>query len=321
MSRATPTIGFVGLGTMGGTIVARLLEHGYRVVGYNRTRAKAEALRELGLELVDSPAEAAARGDVCFTMVTDTDALSDLARGEKGLIANLKPGAVYVDMSTVSPSLTEALAAEAAGVGAAMLDAPVSGSVAHARSGKLSFMVGGDPKVLEFVRPVLLSFGEKITWVGRNGLGTLMKLATNLQVYVQTLAFAESLRLAERGGIDPRIAMEVLLHSVVASPMLSYRAPFMLDRPRQAWFTVDLSVKDLALTLEAGGRLGTALPATKAAADAYAVATQLGLGAQEAAAIYDVIDHLHPPMTADPSHLVKRHRGPKRVSSGNGGAQ
>lgn len=296
MSRPTPTIGFVGLGTMGGTIAARLLERGYRVVGYNRTRAKAEALQQNGLELTDSPREAAAHAEVCFSMVTDTSALAAVARGENGVIAGLKPGAVYVDMSTVSPSLTEALAAEAAQVGVAMLDAPVSGSVAHARSGRLSFMVGGDPKVLESVRPVLLSFGEKLTWVGTNGRGTLMKLATNLQVYVQTLAFAESLRLAERGGIERRLAMEVLLNSVVASPMLSYRAPFMLDRPQEAWFTVDLSVKDLALTLEAGSRLDATLPTTKAAADAFAVASQLGLGAQEAAAIYDVMDRLQAPI-------------------------
>ncbi len=300
MSRTTPTIGFVGLGTMGGTIAARLLERGYQVVGYNRTRSKAETLQQNGLELADSPREAAVRADVSFSMVTDTDALAAVARGGNGIIAGLKPGSVYVDMSTVSPSLTEALASEAAQVGAAMLDAPVSGSVAHARSGRLSFMVGGQPKVLDSVRPVLLSFGEKLTWVGRNGLGTLMKLATNLQVYVQTLAFAESLRLAERGGIDRRKAMEVLLNSVVASPMLSYRAPFMLERPPQAWFTIDLSVKDLGLVLEAADRLGLALAATRAAADAYAVAGQLGLGAQEAAAIYDVIDHLHAPMTIDP---------------------
>ena len=295
MSQATPTIGFVGLGMMGGTIAARLLERHYRVFGYNRTRSKAEALQQNGMEITDSPRETAARADVCFSMVTDTAALAAVARGENGIIAGLKPGSVYVDMSTVSPSLTEALASEAAQVGAGMLDAPVSGSVAHARSGQLSFMVGGDPGVLESVRPVLLSFGEKLTWVGGSGLGTLMKLATNLQVYVQTLAFAESLRLAERGGIDSSLAMEVLLNSVVASPMLSYRARFMLDRPPHAWFTVDLSVKDLALTLEAGGRLGAALPATKAAAAAYAVAAQLGLGAQEAAAIYDVIDRLQAP--------------------------
>lgn len=301
MIQAAPTIGFVGLGTMGAPIAARLLESGYRVAGYNRTRSRAESLQQNGLELAASPREAAARAEICFSMVTDTNALAAVARGENGIIAGLKPGAVYVDMSTVSPALTEALAAEAAQVGAAMLDAPVSGSVAHARSGRLSFMVGGEPTVLESVRPVLLSFGEKVTWVGPNGRGTLMKLATNLQVYVQTLAFAESLRLAERGGIDRRLAMEVLLSSVVASPMLAYRAPFMLDRPPQTWFTVDLSAKDLALIIEAGGRLGVALPTTKAAADAYGVALRLGLGEQETAAIYDVIDRLHAPITADRS--------------------
>lgn len=277
---------------MGATIASRLLEHGYRVVGYNRTRSKAEALRDHGLEPVDSPRQTAAGSDICFSMVTDSDALAAVARGENGIIAGLKPGSVYIDMSTVSPSLTETLAGEVNQAGAAMLDAPVSGSVPHARAGRLSFMVGGDPKSLESVRPVLLSFGEKITLVGTNGRGSLMKLATNLQVCVQTLAFAESIRLAERGGIERGAAMEVLLSSVVASPMLTYRAPLMVDRPEQAWFTVDLAIKDLRLIDEAAERLGLAMPSARAAADAYALAARLGLGDQEMASIYEVIDRV-----------------------------
>lgn len=287
-----PVIGFVGLGTMGGSIAARLLEKGHRVLGYNRTRSRAEALAPAGLQVVNSPKEAAASSDVCFSMVTDDASLQAVARGPDGIIAGLRPGAIYVELSTVSPQVARDLAGETSRAGASLLDAPVSGSVAHARSGRLSFMVGGDPGVLESARPILLAIGEKITRVGNPGDGKLMKLATNLQVYVQTLAFAESLRLAERGGIDPRIAMEVLLNSVVASPMLQYRAPFMLERPEQAWFTIDLSVKDLLLALEAADQLGAALPATRAAADAFLRAAQSGRGPDEVAAIYDVVGEL-----------------------------
>ena len=287
-----PTIGFVGLGTMGGSIATRLLETGHRVVGYNRTRARAQALEPAGLQVVDSPRETAAASDVCFSMVTDDASLQAVARGPNGIIAGLRRGAVYVELSTVSPPLARDLASETSRAGAALLDAPVSGSVAHARSGRLSFMVGGDPAALESVTSILLAIGEKITRVGNPGDGKLMKLATNLQVYAQTLAFAESLRLAERGGIDPRIAMEVLLNSVVASPMLQYRAPFMLDRPQQAWFTIDLSVKDLQLALDAADQLGAALPATRAAADAFRRAAQAGRGSEEVAAIYDEVAEL-----------------------------
>jgi 3-hydroxyisobutyrate dehydrogenase-like beta-hydroxyacid dehydrogenase len=286
------TIGFVGLGTMGGAIVQRLLETGHRVVGYNRTPEKAAALNLLGMELAGTPREAAERSDVCFSMVTNSEALAAIARGENGVIAGLKPASVFVEMSTVSPSLTEELAGEVTRAGSSMLDSPVSGSVAHARSGRLSFMVGGDPEVLDRVKPVLLAFGEKATWVGPNGRGTLMKLATNLQVYVQTLAFAESMRLAERGGIDPKVAMEVLLNSVIASPMLGYRAPFMLERPPHAWFNIDLTVKDLTYALEAGRRLGAVLPTTEVTVQAFKQASEMGLGTEEAAAIYDAVDRL-----------------------------
>lgn len=292
MTPQGPTIGFVGLGTMGAAIAGRLLEKGYRVIGYNRSRRKAEALEANGLEVVDSPREAAARSDVCFSMVTDDAALSAVARGDRGVLAGLRPHAVYIELSTVSPQLGRDLATETEARDASLLDAPVSGSVGHARSGRLSFMVGGSRKVLDNVNPILLAIGEKITWVGRPGDGKLMKLATNLQVYVQTLAFAESMRLAERGGIDSRTAIEVLLNSVIASPMLQYRAPFMLDRPEQTWFTIDLSVKDLRLVLDAAHQLGVTLPTTSAAADAYLQAAQTGRGSEEVAAVYDVVPEL-----------------------------
>ena len=298
MTSTSQTIGFVGLGTMGNAIASRLLEKGYRVLGYNRTRAKAEALRGAGLEVVDSPRAAAVGSDICFSMVTDDQSLDAVARGDGGILAGLRRGAVYIELSTVSPQIARDLAREASAVGATLLDAPVSGSVAHAQSGRLSFMVGGPAATLERVEPILLAIGEKITRVGDAGDGKLMKLATNLQVYIQTLGFAESMRLAERGGIDPRVAMEVLLKSVVASPMLQYRAPFMLERPEKAWFTIDLSVKDLRLALKAADELGVALPATQAAAETFERAVKMDHGAEEVAAIYDVVDELRPTPTA-----------------------
>jgi 3-hydroxyisobutyrate dehydrogenase-like beta-hydroxyacid dehydrogenase len=218
--------------------------------------------------------------------------LEAVTQGEEGLIAGLQPGSVYIDMSTVDPALSRRLAEQVAARGAIMLDAPVSGSVSTVQAGQLSFMVGGDEAVLERVKPVLLSIGSRVTRVGENGQGCLMKVATNLQVAVQTIAFCESLLLAERGGIERARAMDVLLESVLASPMLRYRAPFILQPPEQAWFTVSLMEKDLKLALDAAQALDASVPTTETAAAVYEAAERLGYGDAEMSAVIDVLPRL-----------------------------
>ncbi|HEX6482276.1 MAG TPA: NAD(P)-dependent oxidoreductase, partial [Ktedonobacteraceae bacterium] len=221
-------LGFVGLGAMGGRVAKRLLDAGHTVTGYNRTRSKAQWLLDSGMRWADTPRMVAEIADVIFTMVTNTAALQEVVGGHNGILAGLGPGKIYIDMSTVSPSKSRELAAHTATKGAAMLDVPVSGSVITLEQGQLSLMVGGDPATLEQVKPILLDIGPKVTYVGQNGQAVLMKIAVNLNLQVQFLALSEGLLLAEKGGIPRETALEVMLNSVIASPSLKYRAPFIL---------------------------------------------------------------------------------------------
>jgi 3-hydroxyisobutyrate dehydrogenase-like beta-hydroxyacid dehydrogenase len=290
---------------MGGRMVKRLLDAGLPVVGYNRTPAKAQWLAEAGMKVAGSPREVAEAGEVVFSMVTDTSALAAVTGGADGILAGLRPGAVYVEMSTVSPEAIRALGAQVAARGAAMLDAPVSGSVATLEQGQLSFMVGGDPAVLDRVRPYLGAIGPTITYVGALGLAVTMKIATNLGLAVQMAAFSEAVLLAEKAGIARERAVEVLLRSVIASPMVKYRGPFVLGMPAEAWFDVGMMQKDLGLALDLGHRLGVPLPTTALTGELLAAAQGLGLGRHDFAVLFDVLAHLSgsnpspKPMTGD----------------------
>lgn len=283
------TLGFVGLGAMGGRMAKRLVDAGHRVVGYNRTRAKARPLVAAGMRLAESPRAVAEAADVIFSMVTDTAALKTLALGADGIVAGLRPGAAWVEMSTVSPTATRELAALVAARGAAMLDAPVSGSVATLEAGQLSIMVGGAAAVLERVRPYLLAIGPTITHVGPLGLAVTMKIATNLGLAVQMLAFSEAVLLAEKAGIERERAVETLLKSVVASPMVKYRGPFVLKMPAEAWFNVSMMQKDLALALELGRSVGVPLPTTALTYEMLTAARGLGLAEYDFAVVFDVL--------------------------------
>jgi len=285
-------LAFVGLGVMGGRIARRLMAAGHRVTGYNRTRAKAQWLVDAGMRWADSPRAAAQAAGVVFTMLTDTAAVSAVARGPDGLLAGLRPGAVYVDMSTVSPISSRELAAEVAARGARMLDAPVSGSVSTLEEGRLSIMVGGDRGAFERVRPILLDIGPTVTYVGGNGQAVLMKVATNLSLAVQMLAFSEGVTLAEKSGIPREVALQVLLTSVIASPMLKYRGPFVLRQPEEAWFDVTMMQKDLGLALELGRQLSVPLPTTAVTNEWLSAARSLGLGDRDFAVLCEVVAHL-----------------------------
>jgi 3-hydroxyisobutyrate dehydrogenase-like beta-hydroxyacid dehydrogenase len=282
-------VGFVGLGVMGGRIARRLLQAGHTVTGYNRTRAKAEWLLASGLRLANSPRAAAEASDVTFSMVTGTAALRAVTEGPDGVLAGLGPGKVYVDMSTVSPSVSQELAGKVAERGAAMLDAPVSGSVVTLEEGRLSIMVGGDREVVDRVLPILRDIGPTVTHVGPGGRAVLMKIATNLSLAVQMVAFSEGVLLAEKAGIPRETAVEVLLHSVIASPMVRYRGPFVLKQPEEAWFDVDMMQKDLLLALEAGRELDVALPTTAVSNQLLTAARAMGLRERDFATVFTVL--------------------------------
>jgi len=277
---------------MGSRMVRRLLAAGYAVTGYNRTRSRAQELLDAGMRWAESPAAVARAAEVTISMVADTTALRAITEGEEGVLAGLGPGKVYVDMSTVSPAVSADLAAQVAARGARMLDAPVSGSVSTLEQGRLSIMVGGERDVFERVRPILQAIGPKVTYVGANGQAVLMKLATNLSVAVQMLAFCEGLLLAEKGGIPRSTAVEVLLNSVIASPMLLYRGPFVLEMPAEAWFDVSMMQKDMLLALEQGRRLGVPLPTTAVTNELLTAARAMGLERQDFAVLHRVLARL-----------------------------
>jgi 3-hydroxyisobutyrate dehydrogenase-like beta-hydroxyacid dehydrogenase len=283
------TLGFVGLGAMGSRMVKRLLGDGHEVRGYNRTRSRAEALVAAGMLTADSPRAAAEGALAVLSCVADTAALRAVALGPEGILAGLAPGAVWVEMSTVSPSVTRELAAAAEVRGAILLDSPVSGGVGTVEQGQLSIYVGGDAAALDRVRPYLLALGPTITRVGPVGAAVTMKVAINLAAPVQMLAFSESVLLAEKAGIDRKAAVEAVLKSVMASPMLKYRGPFVLDLPEEPWFNVSMMQKDAQLALELARELAVPLPTTAVANEILSAARSAGLAGEDFAAVFHVL--------------------------------
>ena len=283
------TVGFVGLGTMGSRMVTRLLAAGHAVVGYNRTPARAQGLVDLGMRLAGSPRQVAEAAPVVLSMVTNDEAVRAVAEGPSGLVAGLGRDSIWAEMSTVSPETTRALATQAAARGAAMLDAPVSGSSVTIEQGRLTFMVGGDAAVLERVRPILLAIGPNVVHVGELGLAVSMKIAVNLGLATQMLSFCESVALAEKAGIARERAVEVLLKSVVASPMVKYRGPFVLGMPTEAWFDVDMIQKDLRLALDMARASAVALPGVALTHELLTAAKGQGLAHYDFAVLFDVL--------------------------------
>src|SRR5437867_1899584 len=288
------TLGFVGLGAMGSRLARRLLAAGHTVVGYNRTPEKARDLVTAGLRLEKTPGAVAASTEAVFSMVTDDAALRAVALAPDGIVGALGPGTTYVEMSTVSPALTREIGDAVARRGATMLDAPVSGSTITVEQGVASIMVGGDAAALERVRPYLATMGPNgITHVGPLGLAKTMKIATNLGLAVQMLAFCEAVLLAEKAGIARATAVDALLKSVIASPMVKYRGPFVIGAmPRDAWFSVPMMQKDLQLALEQGHATGVTLPTTALAQQWLTTARALGLAERDFATIFDVLADL-----------------------------
>ena len=282
-------LGYIGLGVMGGLMAERLMNHGHTVTGYNRTRAKAQWLIDKGMKFADTPRGVAEAADVVFSMVTNSSALEYVAHGPDGIVAGISTGKVLIDMSTVSPGVSKSLAHKIREKGADMVDAPVSGSVITLQQGKLSVMVGGSEETFERVKPLLLDVGPKVTHVGENGLALVMKIATNLSLAVQMLAFSEGVLLAEKSGIPREVAVDVITHSAVASPMVQYRGPMVLNMPAEAWFNVNMMQKDMLLALELGRHVDVPLPTTAAANEMLTAARAMGLAERDFAIVFQVL--------------------------------
>ena len=282
-------LGFIGLGVMGGQMVARLLSKGHTVTGYNRTRNKAQWLVDKGMHFAESPKAVAEASDVTFTMVTNSVALAAVTDGPDGLVAGLGQGKYHVDISTVSPEASRALAAKIREKGADMVDAPVSGSVVTLQDGKLSVMVGGRKETFERLKPLLMDIGPKVTYVGDNGVALAMKIAVNLSLAVQMLAFSEGVLLAEKSGVARDVAVDVLTHSAVASPMIQYRGPFVLQQPAEAWFDVNMMQKDMLLAMELGRKLNVPVPTTAISNEFLTAARGMGWEKLDFACVFDVL--------------------------------
>jgi 3-hydroxyisobutyrate dehydrogenase-like beta-hydroxyacid dehydrogenase len=282
-------LGYIGLGVMGGQMVDRLLAHGHTVTGYNRTKSKARWLIEKGMKWADTPRGVCEASDIAISMVTNSAALEEIVDGANGVIAGLSAGKVLVDMSTVSPEVSRGVAERVRAKGADMVDAPVSGSVITLQQGKLSIMVGGRKETFDRIQPVLHDIGPKVTHVGDNGLALVMKIATNISLVAQMMAFSEGVLLAEKSGIAREVAVDVLTHSAIASPMIQYRGPFVLQMPAEAWFNVNMMQKDMLLALELGRKVDVPLPVSAAGNEMLTAARGMGLAAQDFAVVFEVL--------------------------------
>jgi 3-hydroxyisobutyrate dehydrogenase-like beta-hydroxyacid dehydrogenase len=287
-------IGWIGLGEMGGRIVRRLLGEGERVVGWNRTRTRAEALEAQGLVVAQTPRAVAERSTVVFTMLTNAQAVQEVVRGEDGILAGLRDGGVLVEMSTIDPDVSRALAREVQDAGGRMLDCPVSGGVGAVATGDLSLMVGGDEATLEAVRPVLDVIGKRVTHIGDNGQALVMKIAINLSLAAQMIAFSEGVLLAEKSGIAREKAVEATLNSAVSSPMLRHRGPAVLEGalPDPAWFNCSMMQKDLLLALALGREVEVPLPTTAYANELMTAGRAMGVGHHDFSVVFHVLARL-----------------------------
>ncbi len=266
-----PTVGLIGLGLMGRPMGHNLLKAGFSLMVWNRTASRAESLVAAGAKLAASPRELAAASDVFITIVSDPPALEEILwnSDDKSAFPALKKGAIYIDSSTVSPTLARKIAAASSNAGIRFLDAPVTGGTWGAEKGELVFMIGGDAATLEAAQPVLNAMGKKLFHLGPNGAGQTIKLAMNSLLAVEVQAFAEALALVQRAGLPGEKLVEVMQSSMARAGILDIKAPNMLSGQFPASFPLRLMHKDLGLALDLANQIGVALPATAAARETY----------------------------------------------------
>ena len=287
-------LGFVGLGAMGQLIVPRLMAAGHQVTGWNRSREKAEALITAGMTWADTPRDVATQSEIVFSIVTDLKAVKAVALGPEGIVSGISKGGIFIDMSTIEPDESRNIAAVFARAGAIMLDGPLSGSPVTVKAGNASIMIGGDEQAFERAKPVLLAIGPKVTRIGGNGLACQMKIAVNLLLMVEVICFGEAVALAEKGGVDRAVALDAMLKSVAASPVLGYRGPFILDgnMPELPLADVTLQQKDMLLALNLGRQLGSPVPLAAAANEMMNACRGLGIDGNDFVVAHQVYRRL-----------------------------
>jgi 3-hydroxyisobutyrate dehydrogenase-like beta-hydroxyacid dehydrogenase len=283
-------IGFAGLGDMGQAIVPRLIAAGHTVTGWNRTKQKAEPMFKLGMLWADSPRQLAASSEMVFSIVTDSDAVKALALGENGIISGLRKDAIYLDMSTIDPEASREVGTAFANAGLTMMDAPISGTTLTLGQGKASLMVGGDKAAFERVEPVLQAIGPRVTYIGKQGLAVQLKVALNMTLVIEVIGFCEGVALAEKGGVPREVAVDAMLKSVIASPVINYRAPLILEGhiSDATYGNVNLQQKDMMLALTLGRKMGVPVPLGAAANEMLNACRGLGLDHHDFVTVYEV---------------------------------
>jgi 2-hydroxy-3-oxopropionate reductase len=286
-------VGFIGLGIMGGPMAKNLMEAGHELVLYNRTREKAEDLAKEGnADVAKSPREVAEGSDIIVTMLPDSPQVREILTGEDGVLEGLKGGALVVDMSTISPVVTEELAEMVKEKGASMLDAPVSGGDVGAVEGTLSIMVGGKEEDFERARPLFDVMGKTVTHVGPVGAGQVVKAANQIVVALTIEAVSEALVLGSRGGVSPEKILDVLGGGLAGNKVMEVKREKFLSHRFDPGFRSELHHKDLGIALAAGREYGVALPVTAIVDQMLLSMRQKGWGGEDHSALLRVIEDL-----------------------------
>lgn len=279
-------IGFLGLGSMGAGMAGRLVDAGFEVTVHNRTESKAEALRERGARIAPHVKDAVRNADAVFLSLATGEVVEEMLFGAENAAAELRPGTIVADMSTVPPGFARSLATRLAGMGGRAIDACVLGNAQHAEDGELRFMIGGAAQDVEAVRPALQPLAKEITHLGDHGMGATAKLAMNLLMGVQMQALTEAITFGEKAGLDRDVLIKMITASGYSSPVMRFKGGVMQRRAfTHADFKLALMRKDLALVLAEAQRLGVPMPASSASHDVLTAAINAGLAEHDCAAV------------------------------------
>jgi 2-hydroxy-3-oxopropionate reductase len=285
-------IGFIGLGIMGRPMARNLLKAGHSLIVHSRSRGPVDELVAAGAQAGTSPKDVASRSDVLITMLPNSPDVELVALGKDGIIEGARQGLIYVDMSTISPLVSQKVAQALEAKGVRMLDAPVSGGEKGAIDGALSIMVGGDQAVFDQVLPILQAMGKTITRLGPLGFGGFTKLANQIIVAVNLTALGEALTLAKKAGLDRELTLKALAGGLAGSKCLEQKTPNYVAGSYKPGFKIDLHFKDLGLIMESARALGVPLPATAVVQELFSALRVKGRGELDHSAVITLLEDL-----------------------------